>query len=273
MSSNHYLQRLYGPWAIVTGASSGIGDQFARQLAAAGLNLILVARREARLTALKSELESQHSVTVELQVLDLGVVDAIDQLLAALAGRDIGLVVSNAGFGLKGPFNNGSRAELDAMLNVNVRAPLLLLHSLLPQLRARQRAGIIVTGSIEGETAFPWSSAYAGTKAFVNNFGLSLFGELKKSNVDLLVLEPGSTDTEAAGLQGITRENLVGLMSAAQVAGQALRALGQQPLLITGWHNRAFIKFLRFLPQRMAIALAGKGMATALARSGKPIKV
>jgi len=267
------LQHKYGPWALVTGASSGIGAEFARQLAAGGLNLILVARREAPMRALQSELSARHGVEIELLVLDLGAADAALQLCAGLGGRDIGLVVSNAGFGLKGGFNQHTPAALEAMLNVNARTPLLLLHTLLPALRRRATAGIIVTGSIEGETAFPWSSAYAATKAFVHNFALSLYGELADSGVDLLLLEPGSTDTEAAGLQGISRENLVGLMSPAQVVAQALARLGKTPVLIPGLHNRVFIGLLRLLPRRVAIALAGKGMAAALARSGNPVRV
>lgn len=264
--------QLYGPWALVTGASSGIGEQFARALAAAGFNLVLSARRATRLQALRDELVAQHRVQVELAVLDLADPGAVDQLLGTLEGRDLGLVVSNAGFGLKGGFNSHERERLEGMLNVNVRAPLLLLHALLPRLRGRARAGIIVTGSIEGETAFPWSSAYAATKAFVHGLVLSLYGELEGSGVDLLLLEPGSTDTEAAGLQGITRENLVGLMAPAEVVRQSLARLGHAPLLIPGWHNRAFIRLLRWLPRRWAIAMAGKGMATTLARSGNPVQ-
>lgn len=270
MSDIEHLRK-YGPWALVTGASSGIGAEFARQLAAAGLNLILVARREQQLRALQAELSGRHAVEVELLVLDLAAADAAEHLCAAALTRDLGLVVSNAGFGLKGAFNRHPAAQVDAMLNVNVRTPLLLLHALLPSLRRRRAAGVILTGSIEGEVAFPWSSAYAATKAFVHNFALSLYGELKGSSVDLLLLEPGSTDTEAAGLQGITRENLVGLMSPAEVVRQALAQLGRRPLLIPGLQNRIFIGLLRLLPPRWSIALAGKGMATALARSGNPV--
>ena len=269
---NRDAMRKYGPWALVTGASSGIGAEFARQLAAAGLNLILVARREQPMRVLQSELAQRHGVEIELVTLDLGAVDAAAILTAAIGERDLGLLVSNAGFGLKGPFNQHDVAAIDAMCNVNMRTPLLLLHALLPTLRRRAKAGVILTGSIEGEVAFPWSSAYAATKAFVHNLALSLYGELEGTGVDLLLLEPGSTDTEAAGLQGITRENLVGLMSPAQVVEQSLAQLGKKPVLIPGLHNRLFIGFLRLLPHRLAVALAGKGMATALARSGNPVR-
>lgn len=271
MDAREYFQHRYGPWALVTGASSGIGAAFARHLAGAGLNLILVARREPQLHALQEELVRTHNVEVRVLPQDLAAADAAQNLLVALAGCELGLVVSNAGFGLKGPFNQHDSAQLDAMLNVNARTPLQLVHGLLPQLRARGRAGIVLTGSIEGEAAFPWSSGYAATKAFVNSLGLSLYGELQGSGVDLLVLEPGSTDTEAAGLQGISRESQFGIMAPAEVVRQAFAQLGKKPLHIPGWHNRVFVALLRALPRRWALALAGKGLAATLARSGNPI--
>jgi short-subunit dehydrogenase len=233
------LREKYGPWALVTGASSGIGDQFARQLARAGFNLLLVARREDRLRDLRAELGQRRRREIELVVTDLAQPDAVDRIVAATAGRDLGLVVSNAGFGLKGAFESHSRTRLEAMLNVNARAPLLLAHELLPRLRARATAGIIFTGSQEGEAPFPWSSAYAATKAFVHSLGMGLYGELAGTGVDVLVLAPGATDTEALGLQGFDVAMLPGLMPPAEVARQALRELGRTPLHIPGADARS----------------------------------
>jgi short-subunit dehydrogenase len=271
MSLSEILQS-YGPWALVTGASSGIGEQFARKLADAGFNLLLVARRTDRLQALRDELFHQHGTVVELIGEDLAAADASTRIIEAIGERDVGLVISNAGFGLKGGFNQHDAATLDAMLNVNARTPLLLLHALLPKLRARGRAGVILTGSMEGEAAFPWSSAYAATKAFVHSLGAGLYGELQGSGVDVLVLAPGSTATEAHALQGISREALMGVMPPAAVATEALARLGRSPLHIPGWYNRALVYLLRVLPRRWSIALAGKGMATTLARSGHPVQ-
>jgi uncharacterized protein len=262
----------YGPWALVTGASSGIGEQFARILAKQGFNLLLVARRVDKLTALQSELLQQHGAKAEIIAEDLADPQAIDRIIAALDNRDIGLLVSNAGFGLKGALNQHERALVDAMLNVNARAPLLLIHSLLPKLRLRKNAGIILTGSQEGEAAFPWSAAYAATKAFVHGFGMSLFGELQGTGVDVLVLAPGSTETEAPILQGISPDALFGVMSAQEVARQGLENLGKKPLHIPAWYNRVLVHLLRILPRRWAIAMAGKGMADTLAKSGNPVK-
>lgn len=264
--------RKYGPWAMVTGASSGIGEQFARHLARHGFNLLLVARRIDRLQKLQAELLQQHGARVELIAEDLADPAAPDRIVAAIGDRDLGLLVSNAGFGLKGALNQHDRATLDAMLNVNARAPLMLTYLLLPKLRARAHAGIIMTGSQEGEAAFPWSAAYAGTKNFLHAFGLSLYGELQGSGVDLLVLAPGSTESEAHALQGISREALFGVMSAQEVARQGLENLGRRPLHIPAWYNRLMVHLMRALPRRWAIALAGNAMEQTMAKSGNPVK-
>ncbi len=261
----------YGPWALVTGASSGIGEQFARQLAGAGLNLLLVARRVERLEQLQVELESAHGVRVDPVIADLARPDGVAIVLAAAAGRDVGLVVSNAGFGLKGGFDSHSSGQLDAMLNVNVRTPLLLVRGLLPQLRRRNASGVILIGSQEGETAFPWSAAYAATKAFIHSLGQSLHGELQGTTVDVMVLAPGATDTEALSLQGFDARQMPGVMAPAEVARQALDRLGHTPLHIPGAMNRLFMRLFRLLPRRWAIAMAGKAMAAALRRAGQAV--
>lgn len=262
----------YGPWALVTGASSGIGESFAKLLARQGFSLILVARREERLRLLQGELLRDHGASSELVIEDLADATAIDRVVAMAKKFDVGLVVSNAGFGLKGGFGSHSAAQLDAMLNVNARAPLMLVHALLPTLRTRATSGIIITGSQEGESPFPWSSAYAATKAFVHNFGLSLYGELHGTGCDVLVLAPGSTDTEAPITQGFKREDLLGLMSPDEVARQALENLGKKPLHIPAWYNQLMVGMMRLLPRRLAIALAGKSMASFLAKGGHPVK-
>lgn len=264
--------RDYGPWALVTGASSGMGEQFARQLADGGINLLLVARRADRLERLRSELQQAHGIDVELLVLDLARPETVARILAAAASRDIGLVVSNAGFGLKGAFTSHEAGSLDAMLNVNARVPLLLVHGLLPQLARRPVAGVILTGSQEGEAPFPWSAAYAATKAFVHSLGQSLHGECRGTGVDVLVLAPGATDTEALALQGFDASQLPGLMSPGEVVRQALARLGHAPLHIPGVVNRLFVRLFRMLPRRQAIALAGKSMASALERAGHPVQ-
>ena len=199
------------------------------------------------------------------------------KVVACVKAHDVGLVVSNAGFGLKGSFTKDSLDTVLTMVNVNAIAPLVLMHELLPCLvqrvqRAQQkRGGFIVTGSMEGEAAFPWSSAYAATKAFVHSLGNGLWEEYREKNVDVLVLAPGSTDTNAPVSQGISRDQLVGLMSPQQVAQQALDNLGKRPLWLAGIHNRIFICLLRGLPRSWALRIAGFGMKQAIEKSNSSL--
>lgn len=258
----------YGPVALVTGASSGIGEQFARQLAALGFDLVLVARRRERLDALRDELEATADVSVTPIPCDLCDLSQVQDLLSALVPMELGLIVSNAGYGVpKGPYLEADIGGMEAMYRANSLAPARLLHALAPAMVARGRGGIIVTGSMEGDVAFPYSSAYAASKAFMHSLVLGLWQELEDTGVDVLLLAPGSTDTQAPVLQGIDREQLVATMQPEEVVSQALAQLGRRPHFISGWQNRLFIRILRILPRAMATRLAGYGMKQAINNS------
>ena len=211
-----FLKR-YGPWAIVTGASSGIGKAFASLLAEKGFNLILIARRTHLIEELASNLRTNSSVEVTSITLDLSGPGFIEPMIQACKGKDIGLIISNAGFGLKGLFHETPIEKMFAMFNVNCAAPVHIAHTFIPMLLKRGRGGILITGSFEGMMGFPWSACYSATKAFVQSLGEGLWGELKDYGIDVLVLAPGSTDTEALPLQGIDKNQLFGLMSPKKV--------------------------------------------------------
>ncbi len=261
------LNERYGETALVTGASSGIGKAFARALASRGLDLVLVARREDLLEELAAELRRTYNCRARVRVADLSKTHEIDTLLAGLGELEIDLLISNAGFGLKGTFEDDDLARQISMVHTNAIAPLVLCHKLLPAMKARGRGAIIFTGSIEGETGFPWSTSYAATKAFVHQFGGGLWAECRGTGVDVLVLAPGSTDTDAPRLQGISDDQLVGVMPPERVAEEALAQLGKRPLWIPGWHNRLFIRLLRILPRGLSLSLAGAGMKRAIDNS------
>lgn len=267
---DEFTQR-FGPWALVTGASSGIGEHFARQLAARGLHLVVTARRAELLERLADELRRQHGVQVAVVAADLAQPDFLDPLALACADKDIGLVVSNAGFGLKGALHEAEATQLRAMLLVNCLAPTLIARAFAPKLVARGRGGLLFTGSIEGFISFPWSTAYSATKAYVMFLGEGLWEELKARGVDVLVLAPGSTDTAAPTLQGIDRSQLVGLMAPSEVVRQALDQLGKRPVFVTGMMNRVMVRCLTLLPRRLGVRLAGMALKTALVRSGRPV--
>ena len=269
--ADDFKQR-FGPWAIVTGASSGIGAEFARELAVRGLDVVISARRADRLEQLAGDLRRAHGTRVEVVPLDLERPDFIGPLLRACADKDAGLVVSNAGFGLKGEHHALDAARLTAMLNVNCHAPMLLAHAFAPRLIARGRGGLLFTGSIEGFIGFPWSAAYAATKAFVMTLGEALWGELRAHGVDVMVLAPGATDTDAPTLQGIDKHQLAGLMPPSEVARRALDRLGRAPLFVPGWLNRAMVRFLTIVPRRLGVLAAGKGMRDAIRRSGGSVE-
>ncbi|HEY2517728.1 MAG TPA: SDR family NAD(P)-dependent oxidoreductase [Polyangiaceae bacterium] len=254
----------YGPWALVTGASSGIGGELARSLAARGLHLVLTARRVPELEALAAELRAKHGVEVRVVGLDLAQQDFLGPLISACEGIDLGLLVANAGFGLKGEHHTLDPARLTAMLNVNCHAPMLLANVFAPRLIARGHGGIVFTGSIEAFLPFPWSGAYAATKSFVTSLGEAMADELAPKGIDVMVLSPGSTDTQAPIAQGVDRRALVGLMQPAEVAERALARLGKSTVFVPGWTSRLLVGMLTALPRRLAIRLAGRGIRDAL---------
>ncbi len=262
-----YFAHRYGPWAVVTGASSGIGAELARQLAGRGCNLLLVARRLERLRQLAEELKHQHGVETDTLALDLARSDFLESLLDASDRRDVGLVVCNAGLGAKGLHHETARAQIESVLSVNCRAVTLMAGAFLPKLIDRGRGGLLLTGSIEAAVGFPYSATYSASKAYVRAFGEALWSEARPAGVDVLVLAPGATDTEILPAQGIRPDKMTGLMSPQVVARGALEHLGKGPHYIPGVHNKAMVAVLGLLPRRLAVALAGKGMRSAIAGS------
>lgn len=257
MNDEDFLVR-YGPAALVTGASSGIGRSFAALLASMGMDLVIVARRVQRLEELAARLRKDRGVQVEVCPVDLADVTAAQRILAATASLDVGLVVSNAGFGLKGDHAHNDPEKMTAMLMVNCNTPMLLAHGFIPRLRARGRGGIILTSSIEGLIGCPYSTAYSSSKALVNSMGEGLWGELTPEGIDVLTLCPGATDTEAAGLQGIDISTLPNVMSSDEVARLALENIQNGPVFIPSAHYKASFEGLLSMPRRDALrAMAG----------------
>jgi uncharacterized protein len=262
--TDHSLLDRYGPAALVTGASSGIGEQFAIQLAAAGFDLVLAARRTERLQALAQRLQEEHHINATVIEADLSHPDSLEALLQSTKTMDIGLLVSNAGFGLKGEHHLNVSRRLSDMLQVNCHAPMQLTHRFIPRLIERSRGGIILTSSVEGLMGFPNSAAYAASKAFVNSLAEGLWGELSPLGVDVLALCPGSTDTEAHALQGIDQSKLGDMMSAAEVARLALENIDQGPVFIAGEQNQEMFGALTAMPRRDALLVMGDAMKSSL---------
>ncbi|MBT4521304.1 MAG: SDR family NAD(P)-dependent oxidoreductase [Halieaceae bacterium] len=261
----HNLREKYGDKALITGASSGIGEQFAWQLAASGFDLLITARQEEQLQQLADELKEKHHIDVEIVACDLSDTKQLDALIEKAKATDFGLVVSNAGFGAKGDFLEHDYVQVENMYQTNSLAPSKLAYHLLPKMVENKRGGFIFTGSVEGEVAFPYSAPYAASKAFVHSLVRSLWLEMKQHGVDVLLLAPGSTDTAAPLKQGMTKDQLIGLQSPAFVAKKALGALGKKMVVTPGFVNYAFISLFKILPRRWSTIAAGLGMKKAIA--------
>ena len=253
----------YGPWAIVAGASEGIGAAFAHALALRGLNLVLVARRAPPLVALADELETRHKVSVQPLALDLGEPESVTELLGATRDREVGLLVWNAALSVMGPFLQQPVEAHLMELEVNCRSPLTAVHALGNLMVGRKRGGIILLSSLSGLQGTALVAHYAATKAWNRVLAEGLWWELGKHGVDVLACVAGATDTPGYRSSAPTpgSDGNVPLQPPEAVAAEALNALGRRPSLITGRRNRFAAALLsRLLPRRAAVRLMGRTM-------------
>ena len=229
----------YGPWALVTGASSGIGEAFARTLAKEGLSVALVARRKELLERLASELRTEHGVDACVVVCDLAKEGAADHIADVTRDLDLGLVVSNAGTGHPGAFlKSDSKAER-AILQLNATTPMELGRAFGRRLTSRGMGGLVFVSSAMAFHGAPYMATYAATKAYTLVFAESLHVELKPVGVDVLVVAPGPTDTPARHLYPIDWAKLpIKWMTPAAVVDATLSSLGKRALVVPGMRNQ-----------------------------------
>lgn len=250
------FRRRYGPWALITGASSGIGAAFARALGSRGLDLILVARRAERLEMLAGELRASGVQAIPVP-LDLTAADALLRLEAAARGREVGLLVNNAGYGASGAFAAVDREWQTRMVRLNCEVPVAMAHTFLPPMLARRRGGMIVVASTAGYQATPWMAVYGATKAFDLHWAEALRVELHGSGVDVLALCPGHTETEFHEVAGV-RASATGLSTRPErVVDVALRRLGRRAAAVPGLANRILVSSTRCFPRALAARAAG----------------
>ena len=249
------LKAQYGTTALITGASSGIGEAFARELAARGLNLVLTARREAILTTLADELTRQHGVTVHVIALDLaqpGACAEIQQRLAE-AGLAVDILINNAGFGIYEEFGAGEMAGDLQMVDLHCRAVVDLTWRLLPPMKARRRGAVIIVSSILGLMPAPYLATYSATKAFDMSLGESLYGEMKRYGIDVLAVMPTLTETNFHSGAFSKRSPLL-LRRPEDVVRTSLAALGRKPSVVDGRLSKLLALIMKFIPRRLLVS-------------------
>lgn len=249
-----------GGWALITGASAGIGESFARQLAARGMNLVIAARREERLRALAAELTRAHGVAVVTAESDLARPGEAGRLWEmATEGREIQLLVNNAGFGARGAFDELALERQVEMVQVNCVAVLELAHHALRGMRDRGSGGIINVSSIAAFQPVANLATYAASKAFVLSLSEALWSEARDHGVRVVALCPGRTPTEFQSIAGTgSADSAFGVRSADQVAAAGLHALeSARSYEVPGLENYLATWLLRLLP-RSAVTRAAK---------------
>ena len=251
----------YGPWALIAGGSEGIGLCFAEQLAAAGINLLLLARRDEPLQAASAHLQNTYPVEVRTRALDLTSPDLEQQLTAITDDLEIGLLVYNAGamHGV-GLFLDEPLQKAQTLVRLNCNGPLTFCHHLGRAMRQRGRGGIILLSSLSGLTGGAYVATYAATKAFDIVLAESLWAELAPHGVHVLGLVAGATDTPAMAATGA--DFAAGqAMDPAEVAREGLQQLPHGPLHVAGEGNRMAATVLRSEDRRQSIAMMTAGAA------------
>src|SRR6266699_3057730 len=245
-------------WALVTGASAGIGVALARELAAGGTHLVLTARRKERLVDLSNELNTKHGAKTEVFVADLAQPGAPEEIFGFTKGKglEIELLSNNAGFGQYVEFPSIEKQRLLDMVHVNCAAVVHLTRLYLPEMVARQRGDVLILASTASFQAVPYISTYAATKAFDLLFAEGLAEEMKSFGIRVCALCPGSTESEfhvVSGQKKFKRR----AEAAEKVAHQGLKALAAgKSYVISGLGNYLGAHGQRLVPRRLVTRIA-----------------
>jgi uncharacterized protein len=249
--------RRYGTWAVVAGASEGLGAAWAEALAARGLNLVLLARRPEVLTATAEAIRSRHPVEVRTQAFDLASPGFGTELEHLVGSLEVGFGVFNAAHAPRGQFLELSLEDQLRSLDVNCRGPLTMAHVLGKRMAARGRGALVLMSSLTAFQGSPFITTYGATKAFNLVLAEGLWFELRDRGVDVLACAAGATRTP--GFERASPQGEPGMIEPAQVVEEAITRLGRAGVMIPGRFNR-FASFLmrRVLPRGMAIGILGK---------------
>lgn len=238
-------------WAIITGASSGIGKALASEFAAGGFNLLLTGRKEDALKTVAAECSKKFGVETEIVVADLSCSDAVSNLMSAIAskGRQYDVLVNNAGFGIHGDFTSTDIEEDIQLLNVQLTAALRLTRAVLPSMIEHRSGRILNVASVYSFSPVPFQSVYSACKAFLLSFSSALQNELQGTGVTVTVFCPGITQTDFRARAGIADKRPDSGMPAKEAARIAYQATVRGVhLVVPGFLNRVFMMVMRLLP-------------------------
>jgi short-subunit dehydrogenase len=251
----------YGPWALIAGASEGIGRAFALSLARRGVHLVLIARKEAPLQRLSEELKRVHRIDSLVLPRDLSTTGAVNRVTEAVADLDIGLLIYNAVLAETGPFLERRPETLSRLVTTNCSTPLLLCNHFGNRMAERGGGGMILMSSMSGFQGTPYVAAYGASKAFNLVLAEGLWYELKSAGVDVLSCCPGPTATPGfnESLRGRRPPVFPPVLSPAKVAEQSLRALGNRSVLVPALLNRLASFFIqKLLPRQAGVRIMGR---------------
>jgi short-subunit dehydrogenase len=246
------IQNKYGKWALITGASSGIGLAMAERLAEIGLNLVINSRNEKKLQDIAEKLSEKNRIEVLHVAADVSTNEGIEKVIEASKNREIGLFIPSAGFGTSGNFVDSSLQEELNMLRVNAEAVLSLTHYFSQLFVNQKRGGIIFLSSIVAFQGVPYASNYAATKAYIQSLAESLAVELKPHGVDVLAAAPGPV---ASGFEKRANMKMGNALKPAELSVPILKALGRKTNVLPGLLTKVLTYSIRATPRRAKIQI------------------
>jgi uncharacterized protein len=257
MSERTRYRERYTGWALVTGATAGIGSAIAEQLAAGGMDLVLVARSAPRLEERARELRDRYRIKVEVHRADLSTRTGVDALIEGLGDREVGVLVPCAAAEERGYLIDGDLAAHQRLLDMNCYGPMRLAHHFGHGMAQRRNGAILFVSSLSGWSAQPYMAHYGAAKAYVLSLGEALHQEMKDKGVDVSVLSPGPTDTSMApDVNAELAKMGMAVMSPDDVARAGLSALGRRPNAVPGVRNKFMMTMMtRLMPRAWAGAM------------------
>jgi uncharacterized protein len=251
----------HGPWALIIGGSEGIGEALADRLSALGIHLVLVSRKPEALALTADKVRKASGVEVRTLSLDVSRADTLERIRELTDDIEVGLLIHNVGGGGGGPFMSRDIDDLLRSVMVNCFNLVKLVRHFGATMTARGSGGIILFGSMAGNIGAPNIATYGAGKAFAQNLAEALWGELEAKGVDVLDLVIGSADTPARRRSGVQDHEKFPVISAGDIAQQALDHIGEGPVLVPPGYEELFAQYSSMMPRREAALFSRRMLA------------